>query len=82
MAALAPPPALAPSLSALSASNLGTSLGPLSTSLNVSSSHGSQVLLKIRVASAETDKALLLSTTISVYVTHATSLPFHANKSR
>ena len=66
---LAPPaPALAPSLSAMSASNLGTSLGPLSSSLNISSSHGNQILLRIRVASAEPDKALLFSSTFSVYV--------------
>ncbi|KAI5120675.1 hypothetical protein M0805_006964 [Coniferiporia weirii] len=65
-AGLAPAPTLlGPSTSTLSASALGTSVGFLSTSLGISSSHGSQVLLRIRVADVN-DTAVHYSTTISV----------------
>ncbi|KAH8118678.1 SIN1-domain-containing protein [Phellopilus nigrolimitatus] len=69
VASLVPPaPAIGPSFSTLSASALGTSVGFLSTPLNISSSHGAQVLLRIRVADVD-DTAVHYSTTISVYST-------------
>lgn len=65
-AGLAPPaPMLGPSISSLSASALGTSVGLLGSSLGISSSHGAQVLLRIRMADAD-DKVVHYSTTISV----------------
>ncbi|EJD01500.1 SIN1-domain-containing protein [Fomitiporia mediterranea MF3/22] len=69
-AGLAPPapPLLGPSVSTTPASALGTSVGMLGTSLNISSSHGSQVLLRIRMANAD-EKATHYMTTISVYST-------------
>ncbi|KAL5530052.1 AVO1 [Sanghuangporus sanghuang] len=66
---LAPPaPSVGPSLSTMSASALGTSVGILGSSLNISSSHGSQALLRIRMANVD-NKATHYSTTISVFST-------------
>ncbi|THH11943.1 hypothetical protein EW145_g312 [Phellinidium pouzarii] len=53
---------LGPNIGTLSASALGTSVGMLSTSLTISSSLGSRVLLRIRMANV----AVHYSTTISV----------------
>lgn len=66
-ALLAPPaPLLGPSTSTLSASALASSVG-LPASFGISSSHGSQVLLRIRIEPVD-NKAVHYSTTISVYV--------------
>ena len=66
-ALLAPPaPLLGQSTSTLSASALASSVG-LPASFGISSSHGSQVLLRIRIEPVD-NKAVHYSTTISVYV--------------
>ena len=66
-ALLAPPaPLLGPSTSTLSASALASSVG-LPASFGISSSHGSQVLLRIRIEPVD-NKAVHYSTTSSVYV--------------
>jgi len=64
--ALAPAPSMGPSSSALFPTALGSSFG-ISTSLNLSSSHGPPILLRINVEDAS--DAVHYSTTISVSAT-------------
>lgn len=77
-ALLAPPaPLLGPSTSTLSASALASSVG-LPASFGISSSHGSQVLLRIRIEPVD-NKAVHYSTTISVYVSIFKQKHFYLN---